>query len=69
MLSLAMLLRESFGCHDAAALMIDALSETWRQGWRTADVAGPGTRVLGTQAMADQVVQEVLRLAEIHQRS
>ena len=59
-----MLLRESFGLWDAAALIESALADAWRQGWRTADLAGPGCRIVGTRAMADRVSQEVLRRAE-----
>jgi 3-isopropylmalate dehydrogenase len=63
-LSLAMMLRESFGQHQAAALIESALAAAWQAGWRTADVAEPGCRVVGTRAMAEQVAQYVLRLAE-----
>jgi len=62
-LSLAMLLRESFGLNDAADLMERALAEAWALGWRTADVAESGCRVVGTQAMAQQVAEQVFRLA------
>jgi 3-isopropylmalate dehydrogenase len=65
MLSLAMLLRESFGLDEAANLMEESLAEIWRQGWRTADLAEPGCRVIGTQAMTDRVVQQVRRCAEV----
>lgn len=63
-LSLAMMLRESFGLAEAATLMENALAETWRQGFRTTDVAEPGCRVVGTRAMSEQVAQQILRLAE-----
>lgn len=63
-LSLAMMLRESFGLADAASLMENALAETWRQGFRTTDIAEPGCRVMGTRAMSEQIAQQVLRLAE-----
>jgi 3-isopropylmalate dehydrogenase len=63
-LSLAMLLRESFGLTDAAALIEKAVAETWRQGSRTADIAEPGCNVMGTHAMSEQIAQQVLRLAE-----
>lgn len=63
-LSLAMMLRESFGQRQAAALIEAALAAAWQEGWRTADVAEPGCRVVGTRAMAEQVAQHVLRLAE-----
>jgi 3-isopropylmalate dehydrogenase len=66
-LSLAMLLRESFGLGDAAALMEKALAEAWSQGWRTADVAEPGCQVIGTRAMSEQVAQQVFRLAEMRE--
>ena len=59
-----MMLRESFGQGRAATLMEKALVAAWLEGWRTADVAEPGCRVLGTHAMAEQVAQHVLRLAE-----
>jgi len=59
-LSLAMLLRESFGREDAATLIEKSLQETWRAGWRTADLTEPGGKVLGTQAMAGKVVEQVL---------
>ena len=62
-LSLAMLLRESLGRENAASLIERALAQAWRKGWRTADLAEPGCRVLGTSQMAEQVAQEVLNLA------
>jgi 3-isopropylmalate dehydrogenase len=63
-LSLAMLLRESFGLEQGATLIEQALAAAWAQGWRTADLAEPGCRILGTRAMADKVAEQVLRLAE-----
>jgi 3-isopropylmalate dehydrogenase len=66
-LSLAMLLRESFGLDEAAALVEKSLAAAWRAGWRTADLAEPGCRILGTRAMADKVVEQVIRSAEIPQ--
>ena len=60
-LSLAMLLRESFGLSSAAALIERSLAEVWSQGWRTADVAEPGSRILGTQSIVARVVEQVLR--------
>ena len=66
-LSLAMLLRESFGLEEAAALIEKSLAETWRAGWRTADLAEPGCQILGTKAMADKVAEQVLRSAESQQ--
>src|SRR5579871_5038026 len=36
-LSLAMLLRESFGLDEAATLIETSLAAVWRAGWRTSD--------------------------------
>lgn len=66
-LSLAMLLRESFGLDEAAARIERSLAEVWRLGWRTADLAEPGCRILGTKAMADKVAERILCSAEIPQ--
>jgi 3-isopropylmalate dehydrogenase len=66
-LSLAMLLRESFGFEEAASLIERSLASTWAKGWRTADIAEPGCRVVGTKAMTDRVVEQIFRLAEAKQ--
>ncbi|MES1180648.1 MAG: isocitrate/isopropylmalate family dehydrogenase, partial [Verrucomicrobiota bacterium] len=66
-LSLAMLLRESFRLDSAAALMEKSLAETWRAGWRTADIAESGCQILGTKAMAEKVAEQVFRSAEAAQ--
>ena len=63
-LSLAMLLRESFGLESAAALIERALGAAWEEGWRTADLMEPGCRCLGTGAMTDRVIDQIFRLAE-----
>jgi 3-isopropylmalate dehydrogenase len=62
--SLAMLLRESFGLDEAAALIEKSLAETWRAGWRTADLAEPGCKILGTKAMTEKVAEQIFRTAE-----
>jgi len=64
-LSLAMLLRESFGLHQAAAIIEDALAEVWRQGFRTADLAEPGCQILGTSAITARFVGQILRWSEV----
>ena len=66
-LSLSMLLRESFGMERAAALMETGLAEAWRAGWRTADIAEPGCRIVGTSAMAECVVDRILSGTEAPQ--
>jgi 3-isopropylmalate dehydrogenase len=62
-LSLAMLLRESFGLEQAAVLIEKSLAETWQAGWRTADLAEPGCQILGTRAMTAKIVEQILRSA------
>jgi 3-isopropylmalate dehydrogenase len=62
-LSLAMLLRESFGLDAAAGLLEAALEDAWRRGYRTFDVAAPGTLVVGTAEMGDRIAESVARLA------
>jgi 3-isopropylmalate dehydrogenase len=64
-LSLAMLLRESFGLPQAAAIIEAALAEVWRQGFRTADLAEPGCQILGTSAITECFVQQILRRPEV----
>ncbi len=63
-LSLAMMLRESFGLEKAATLIEKSLAAAWREGWRTEDIAEPGSRVLGTRAMGEKVAEYIFRSAE-----
>jgi 3-isopropylmalate dehydrogenase len=60
-----MLLRESFGMRQAAATIEDALAAVWRQGFRTADLAEPGCQILGTSAITERFVQQILRSSEL----
>lgn len=59
-LSLSMLLRESGGLSAAAALIERSLAAVWALGWRTADVAEPGCRVVGTREFVERVAAQVL---------
>lgn len=61
--SLAMLLREAFDLPEAAALVEGAVEDVWRDGWRTADVAEPGCRLVGTREMARMVAQRIYESA------
>ena len=54
-LSLAMLLRESLGLDREARAVEDAVRAVWAAGLRTADIAAPADRVVGTRAMAAQI--------------
>lgn len=62
-LSLAMMLRESFSLSEEADLIEEALLQVWREGWRTADLAEPGCRLVGTRDMARCVTGAVAVLA------
>jgi 3-isopropylmalate dehydrogenase len=63
MLSLAMLLRESFGLDEVARLIERALASAWEKGWRTADVMETGCQCVGTKAMTDRVVERIYEIA------
>jgi 3-isopropylmalate dehydrogenase len=65
-LSLAMLLRESFGLCDAATLIERAVAQAWRAGWRTADIAEPEFRVIGTREMSERIAHAVNEIAQFH---
>ena len=66
-LSLAMLLRESFGLDAAATLVEKSVTTAWRDGWRTADVVEPGCQLVGTRVMGEKVAEQILRFAEVPQ--
>jgi 3-isopropylmalate dehydrogenase len=54
-LSAALMLRHSFGEHEAAVAIERAVTTAIEQGIRTADIASPGTTVVGTAAMGDAI--------------
>ena len=61
-LSLAMLLRESFGREREAALVEGALRHVWRAGFTTSDLSLPEARVVGTREMCERIVEMARRL-------
>ena len=61
-LSLAMLLRESLGLPEAAALVEAALEDAWARGFRTFDVMEPGAKLVGTAEMGHRIAESVIRL-------
>jgi 3-isopropylmalate dehydrogenase len=61
--SFAMALRYSFGMIKEADLVEQAIAATLAQGLRTGDIAGPGTRTVGTAEMGDAIIAEVGRLS------
>ena len=62
-LSLAMMLRHSFGLHHDACAIENGLHAVWRQGWRTPEVAAPGTRIAGTRQMGDLIAAAAAQAA------
>ncbi len=55
-LSVAMMLRESFALPQAADLVLKAIESVVGRGMRTADIAGPGSTVVGTREMGRRIV-------------
>jgi 3-isopropylmalate dehydrogenase len=56
-LTTATMLRESFGLDDTAARIESAVEATLAQGLRTPDMAGPGSRVVGTRELAERIAE------------
>jgi len=65
--SMAMMLRETFGLGEEAELVEDAVRAVWAAAWRTADLAGPHCRIVGTQQFAELVAKEI-RAAVVRNR-
>jgi len=64
-LALAAMLRESFGLFDAADEVEAAVERVLASGVRTADVAGPGSRIVGTRVLAQHVAMEVAERSSV----
>lgn len=63
-LSMAMMLRESFQWQAGADLLTQAVESTLAAGYRTRDIAAPDSTVLGARAMGEQLgnmLRELLR--------
>lgn len=60
--SLAMMLRESFDLGLQADGIEQAVRAVWSEGWRTEDVAIPGSRVVGTREMACRVAERARQM-------
>ncbi|MCP3469066.1 3-isopropylmalate dehydrogenase [Bradyrhizobium sp. CCGUVB1N3] len=56
-LSVAMMLRLSFGHESAAATVEGAVRKTLAEGYRTFDIAAPGEAAIGTEEMGDRVLR------------
>jgi 3-isopropylmalate dehydrogenase len=55
-LSTAMMLRYSLGNEQAASRVEGAVRKVLREGYRSADIHTPGTRLAGTNELGDAVV-------------
>lgn len=55
-LSVAMMMRYTFNQEEAAQRIENAVKKVLEQGYRTRDIAGPGTQTVGTRAMGDAVL-------------
>jgi 3-isopropylmalate dehydrogenase len=58
-LSAAMLLRFSLGREDAASAIENAVHTVISKGLRTGDIHTPGTTLVGTAAMGDEIAQAI----------
>ncbi len=58
-LSVALMLRHSFGLEDAARAVESAVEQTLDAGCRTRDIAAPGAPFLHTSEMGDEVVRRL----------
>ena len=66
-LSLAMMLRESFGLSHAANAIEDGLRSVWADGYCTADMATSGGRVIGTQEMGVRIAERAEKFLQLLQ--
>ncbi len=58
-LSVAMMLRHSFGLDEDARMIENAVEKTLASGYRTPDIYSPGTTKVGTKEMADRVIENL----------
>lgn len=63
-LSLAMMLRESFGLSREADAIQCALRDVWNEGYRTPDVAVPECRVTGTRELGRRVAERTTEILD-----
>ena len=61
-LTVAMMLRYSLDLGDEATLVETAVYAAIEAGFRTGDIAAPGTKPVGTSAMGDQVIEQYRQL-------
>jgi 3-isopropylmalate dehydrogenase len=61
--SFGMALRYSFNLGKQADMIDKAIAATLAKGLRTGDIAGPGTRTVGTREMGDAILAELEGMA------
>jgi 3-isopropylmalate dehydrogenase len=54
-LSLAMMLRHSFGLEHEATAVEQGVQQVWRDGWRTREIMTKGSRLAGTKKMSELI--------------
>ncbi|MDD5007410.1 MAG: 3-isopropylmalate dehydrogenase [Syntrophorhabdaceae bacterium] len=59
-LSVALMLRYSFGLHQEAKSIEDSVDQVLREGYRTEDIMSPGNTKVGTKEMGELIVTKVL---------
>ena len=57
-LSVAMMLRETFALEREAAAIEAAVERVLAAGWRTPDIAGPASRVVGTRELSERIAEQ-----------
>lgn len=62
-LSLAMMLRESFGLDEAAVRIERAIADVLAAQVRTPDIAAPASTIVGTRAFTEHIVRELTTVA------
>jgi 3-isopropylmalate dehydrogenase len=65
-LSLAMLLRESFDLGDIADDIENAIEEVLRNDWRSADIATCNSTLIGTQKMGEMIARTLDQQLHAH---
>jgi 3-isopropylmalate dehydrogenase len=58
-LSVAMMLRYSFGLSEEADAVEEAVKSVLKAGYRTADIMSPGTKLLGTKEAGDRITAAI----------
>lgn len=58
-LSLGMMMKYSFGLDDMSKLIESAVEKVLDEGFRTGDIASPGTTMIGTAEMGQRIIEKI----------